>query len=98
MEAGALGRGRLLRFTRALQASTMPQLLDADFPQRLRDALQPAPVDPTRVDARAFVPRTGARAFPAAPRELQPWLALAIALVFALERLVATRAARGATA
>lgn len=96
VEGGALGDGRLLRFTRALQPQAMPELLEADFPQRLRELLQPAAAEPARVDARAYAPRTGGRAVPPPPHELQPWLALLIALLFALERMLATRATRGA--
>lgn len=98
LEAGTLGRGRLLRFARPLQAQAMPQLLEADFPQRLREALQADVVAPARVDARAYAPRTGGHAFPPPPRPLQSWLALVVALLFALERFVATRASRGSPA
>lgn len=94
LEAGTLGRGRLLRFARPLQAQAMPQLLEADFPHRLREALHADAVAPARVDARAYAPRTDGRALPPPPRPLQSWLALVVALLFALERLVATRASR----
>ena len=98
IEGGALGRGRLLRFARPLQAQAMPQLLDAQFPQRLRELLQATPSEPARADARSHAPQTGARSYATPPRELQPWLALLIALLFALERLLATQARRGAPA
>lgn len=98
VEGGALGRGRLLRFTRALQPQAMPQLLDAQFPQQLRELLQPTPPEPARADARSHAPQTGARAHAPLPRDLQPWLALLIALLFVLERWIATSARRGATA
>lgn len=98
LEAGTLGRGRLLRFTRSLQPQAMPQLLEPDFPERLREALQPELVLPARVDARAYAPRTGGHALSPQPRTLQSWLALVVALLFALERFVATRAARGSPA
>ena len=76
----------------------MPLLLEADFPQRLRDALAPPRRPPARADARAHVPNTGARMQPTAPRDLQPWLALLIALLFAVERWLATSRRRGASA
>ena len=98
VEGGALGRGRLLQFARALQPQAMPQLLDAQFPQQLRELLQPMPPEPSRADARTHAPLTGARAYASPPRELQPWLALVIALLFVLERWIATRARRGAPA
>jgi len=96
LEAATSGRGRLLRFTRALEPRAFPALLEAAFPEHLREALTPAPPAPSRVDARAYRPGLGERALPPAPRELQPWLVLAITLLFALERLLATRRARGA--
>lgn len=98
VEGGALGRGRLLRFARPLQPQAMPQLLDAQFPQQLRELLQPMPPEPSHADARTHAPLTGARAYASPPRELQPWLALVIALLFVLERWIATRARRGAPA
>ena len=98
IEGGALGRGRLLRFARPLQPQAMPQLLDAQFPQRLRELLQATPSEPARANARSHAPQTGARSYATPPRELQPWLALLIALLFALERLLARQVRRGAPA
>ncbi|KAF1719578.1 BatA domain-containing protein [Pseudoxanthomonas wuyuanensis] len=96
-EGAASGRGRLLRLTRALQPQAMPQLLEADFPQRLRALFEPPPQPPSRVDAQAHAPLTGAPAYPQPPRDLQPWLALLIALLFVGERWLATRPQRAAT-
>ena len=98
LESGSHGRGRLLRFRQPLRPADMPLLLDADFPQRLGDALAPPMQPPARADARAFVPTTGARAQATAPRDLRPWLALLIALLFAVERWLATSRRRGANA
>lgn len=98
LEGGSLGRGRLLRFRQPLRPADMPLLLEAEFPQRLREALAPTMPPPARADARAFAPTTGARAQPAAPRDLQPWLAMLIALLFAIERWLATARRRGASA
>ena len=98
LESGRLGRGRLLRFRQPLRPADMPLLLEADFPQRLRDALTPPMPPPSRADARAHAPTTGARAQPPAPRDLQPWLAALIALLFAVERWLATARRRGASA
>jgi hypothetical protein len=91
VEGAASGQGRLLRLTRALQPQAMPQLLEPDFPQRLRALFEPAPQPPGRVDAATHAPLTGAAAYPQPPRNLQPWLALLIALLFACERWLATR-------
>lgn len=98
LESGSLGRGRLLRFRQPLRPADLPLLLEAEFPQRLREALAPPMQPPARADARAFAPTTGARAQPTAPRDLQPWLALLIALLFAIERWLATARRRGANA
>lgn len=97
-EGAALGRGRLLRFLQPLQPATTPLLLEPDFPQQLRDLLQPAQRTPAYADALAYAPTTGARLYPQPPRELQPRLALLIALLFAIERWLATRARRGVPA
>lgn len=84
-----LGAGRVLRLERALAPQAMPQLLDPDFPARLREVLQP-PAPPRLVAAADYAPASGARATPLAPRDLSAWLALAIALLALLERWLAT--------
>lgn len=84
------GRGRVLQWQRPLLPAAMPALLDADFPQRLRDALETAPVEPSRVAAHDYAPRTGAPAWPERPQPLIPWLAWLVALLFVLERWVAS--------
>src|SRR5690606_34439417 len=83
--AAAVGRGRVVQFTRALEPAAMPQLLDADFPDVLERLLVP-PAPPTRVAAAAHAPLTGAPAYDRPPLDLRPWLALLIALLFAAER------------
>jgi hypothetical protein len=96
IEAAAYGRGRVLRFTRALAPQVMPKLLDATFPQRLRAALGPTAPSPSRVPAGEHAPLAGGPTFTIAPRDLQPWLALLIALLFLVERWLATSSRRGA--
>ena len=88
-----VGAGRALQWTRPLEPAALPALLDADFPLRLRAALQP-PQAPARVLAAEHAPRVGGGVgpWPPALRELSPWLALAIALVFLLERWIASAA------
>ena len=94
VEGGALGRGRLMRLTRTLQPSAMPELLEPDFPFHLREVLQgPAPA-PASAAANDHAPLTGGSAYPSPPRDLRPWLALLIALVLLLERWVATSSRR----
>lgn len=91
------GRGRLLALPGALTPASLPLLLDADFPERLLAALQGPPTAPTRAAADAVRPLhdTTRAPFSArardAERPLDPWLALLIALLFLIERLVATR-------
>jgi len=88
----ALGRGRVLRFTRPLQPAAMPVLVEAGFPAALRRLVQPPP-PPARVRAADFAPLPGGAAAASRPlRDLQPWFALLLALLFLLERFLATRA------
>lgn len=94
VEGGPVGDGRVLRFTRPLAPATMPVLLEPTFPSTLRRLLEPPPAAPARVVAAVHVPSTGAAPFPTPPRDLTPWFVLAILLVFAIERALAT-ATRG---
>ena len=96
VEGAALGKGRVLRFTRPLTATAMPQLLEPDFPHQLRNLLQAPIPAPSRVMARDYAPITGGASHAQPPRELQPWLALLIALLVIAERWLATRRSRGA--
>lgn len=89
-----LGRGRLIRLTRPLTPAAMPQLLEPDFPRQLREMLAPPAPAPSSVPAADFAPLTGGPAYPQAARELQPWLALLIAALLAVERWFATRRSR----
>lgn len=91
LELAALGRGRMARFSRPLHAERMPELFEADFPRALLAALQPAAPAPTRAVASQYRPRQVATTHIPPGRELRPWLGLLIALLFALERLVAAR-------
>ncbi len=91
------GNGRVLRFTRELVPAAMPALLDADFPQQLRAQLQPVAA-PARADAAAHAPLRSDISWRQSPRELAPALLWLIALLFALERWMATSARREARA
>jgi hypothetical protein len=96
IETARWEHGRILRFTHPLSPAQMPQLLQADFPQRLREALQgPLPV-PARVMAQDYAPLAGAIPYPQSPQNLQHWLALLIATLFLVERWLATSKRRGA--
>jgi hypothetical protein len=95
VEAMAMGRGRLLRFTRPLAPAMMPVLLEADFPAQLRAVLTPAPTPPARVDAADYAPLAGGHVYDQPPLDVRPWLAMLIALLLIVERLLATRRSRG---
>jgi hypothetical protein len=90
------GKGRIYRFTRPLTPATMPILLDPAFPTQLAAMLSPS-LPPTRAHARDMRPTTGAPAWPFPARDLQPWLAWAIAAAFLAERWLATRRTRAVT-
>lgn len=91
----AFGKGRLLRFAKALRPADMPTLLEADFPDRLKSLLDPPAVPSARATARAYAPLLGgSRMHVARHLDLQPWLAMAIALLFLAERWLATRRTR----
>ncbi|PPJ40891.1 MULTISPECIES: BatA domain-containing protein [unclassified Pseudoxanthomonas] len=94
VESTPHGRGRVMRFTRALRPDAMPALLDADFPHRLRALFDGPAAAPTRVLATDYAPTRGGAAYPVAPRDLQPWIALLIALLMLVERWMATRRTR----
>ncbi|MBD9470699.1 BatA domain-containing protein [Pseudoxanthomonas sp. PXM01] len=94
VEAGTRGEGRVLRFTRPLRPDVMPALVEADFPQHLRALFDTPAVLPARVLAKDYAPMTGGATYPVAPRDLQPWLALLIALLVLVERWMATRRTR----
>lgn len=95
VEGAALGKGRVLRFTRPFNTAAMPQLLEPDFPRQLREVLQATAPAPSRVMARDYSPVTGGASYPQPPRDLQPWLALLIVLLLLVERWLATWRGRG---
>lgn len=95
----SIGQGRALALPGALSPADLPLLPDAAFPDRLLAALQPLQ-PPTRAMAAAVAPRReaaiDAQAAPPAASQLRPLdaaLALLIALLFVVERLVATQRA-----
>ncbi len=90
VEGGPQGAGRVLRFTRTLAPASMPELLDPEFAATLRDLVSPPYPPPRRVSAAAYAPTDRTAPFSLPPRDLAPWLAVLIALVFLAERLLAT--------
>ncbi|MBX3593263.1 BatA domain-containing protein [Sphingomonas sp.] len=91
VEGAPMGDGRLLRFTRPLVPAAIPDLFDAGFAERLRILLTPPAPAPARVDAARFAPVAGRAPYPLPPRELTAWLAMLIAVLFVIERWLATR-------
>jgi len=94
--AQPLGRGRLVTLTAAFSPQTFPALLDADFPQHLSDLLQGEGIAPARAPASAMRPEQTASATTSptvrpSAKPLDPWLALLIASLILIERVVATR-------
>jgi hypothetical protein len=96
VEAAAHGHGRVLRFTRELAPRSMPVLLEGAFPTHLRALFEPAAAPPARVPASAHAPLTGGARHEQPPGDLAPWLIALIALVFAVERTMATGRRQGA--
>lgn len=96
VEGAAYGRGKVMRWTRALTPQAMPELLEPGFAAGLRRLFEPSREAPARVLAREHAPSSGALAFAASPLDLRPWLALLIGLLFVIERWLATRPRRGA--
>jgi aerotolerance regulator-like protein len=95
------GRGRVVALAAAFSPNELPALLDAEFPRHLRDLIEGAAPPPTRAPADAMQPRTGGpaasvAAISASTKPLDPWLALAIALLALAERIVATRSRKSA--
>lgn len=82
------GDGRF-HLAQPLTPASAPAVLEADFPARLLQALQPR-VEAARADAADHAPVSGAPAlFAPTPQPLAPMLIVLIALLFVLERLLA---------
>ncbi len=95
VESTALGAGRLLRFTRPLNPTALPELLDPAFASRIGALLRAPLPAPARVAARDYRPETGGLPPLRAVQEVQPWLALLIAALVLVERWFATSRRRG---
>ncbi|GGB36371.1 hypothetical protein GCM10011380_27210 [Sphingomonas metalli] len=93
-EAARIGRGRLIRLNRDLTPAAMPILVEPGFAAAMQDLLSPSP-PPGRAFAVDYAPLTGGPAPDEPVRDLAPWLALVIALVWLAERWLATRRRRG---
>jgi len=89
----ALGNGRVMQLTRELAPAALPEVLDPDFPVRLRVLFDPPP-QPDGAFASTQAPRSGGLELSPVPRPLHPWLALLVAILFVIERWLATSRAR----
>lgn len=89
--AQAIDDGQHIVLTRNLAPEELPQLLDADFPERVRLLFADAPRAPTRGLASAATPRVGSRSSTPPVFALDALLAIVIATLFLLERVLATR-------
>ena len=96
IEGAPFGRGRVLRLTGPLSPRAWPQMLQSGFAQRWLALFEPAAAQPTRVLAQDYAPSAGGPSFARPPLDLRPWLALLIALLFLIERWLATGRRRGA--
>ncbi len=83
------GRGRRIGLDRALDPQALPLLLDGRFPQQLRGALQGQPAAPTTAAATFLIPDT-LDSGSAVRRPATYALSLLVAILFALERLLAS--------
>jgi len=97
LASAAFGRGRLWQWSQGLDPARVPRLLDARFPAELAQHLRPAS-PPLRTVAADFAPLQQPVHWPTPPPALLPGLALLIALLFALERWLATSPRSGAPA
>lgn len=97
VRAARLGQGQVLQWTRGLQPESLPALLEADFPHRLKALLAAPTPPPSRVAATGHAPLVDAAVgpWPQAARELSSWLALLIGLLFLIERWLAASPRRG---
>jgi len=88
------GKGAWIRMLVPFDPQSLPALLEPSFPDALRTLLAPTPVA-ERVWATSYAPIQGKpTTVTRTPEPLGPWLALLIALLFGVERWLATGARR----
>ncbi|MGB0133066.1 BatA domain-containing protein [Dokdonella sp.] len=86
-----LGEGAVVQLLRPMTPESLPLLLDADFPERLRGLLTGESSPPTRAIAADVAPRRVDREARPTTTSLTALLCLLVAIVFLLERIVAMR-------
>lgn len=94
LRASALGSGRALALNVPLTPERLPELLDPGFPNLLRSWLAKAGPMPSLAPAESHAPEIGLPAYPPPARELGKWLAVLIALLFLVERWLASAPGR----
>ena len=87
----ALGAGHLVRLLKPLQPESFPAVLEPGFPARLQDLLAGPAAPPTQAWATSVRPARDDDLSSVVTTPLSPWLALLVAMVFLVERVVATR-------
>ncbi|HSD17129.1 MAG TPA: BatA domain-containing protein [Thermomonas sp.] len=88
------GKGAWIRMLVAFDPQSMPAVLEPGFPDALRALLAPAPVA-QRTWAASYAPMQGRHTtFARTPHPLGPLLGLLVALLFGIERWLATAARR----
>ena len=88
------GKGAWIRMLVPFEPQSLPALLEPGFPEAFRSVLAPTPIA-ERAWATSYTPIRGERiAYARTPEPLDPWLALLIALLFGVERWLATTARR----
>ena len=93
----AFARGRLLQWTQPLSPATLPQLLEPDFPQHLRAALEAPPQAPNLAPSSQLLSAAKVSASPLRAQPLNTWLACFICLVWLAERWLACSPRRDAS-
>ncbi len=98
VRASTFGHGRLMVLATVLVPEQLPELLEPDFPDLLNRWLKSSGPAPARATAESHAPLSDRVAWPPPSRELGDALALLIALLFLVERWLASSSARLANA
>ena len=94
LSAQAFGKGQVLQWQQPLNAQSMPLLRDGDFPRQLQQRLMALPT-PDRAPAEAVAPIKRGGAWPLQAQPERTALLALLALLFLLERWLATDPRRG---
>lgn len=92
--SAAVGRGRVVQLSRPLLPASNVEVLEAQFPTRLRALFEGPPRAPQRAFAEAMRPLRGGPAYAETPQPLNAWLALIAAGLFVIERWFASASRR----